>query len=120
MTTPDYVTDMMKGFQNKDPRYKDLGNHMGKEEENVLTEIPYEQLGALSELRFLSIKNNKITKIDDRIGTLTALDVLELSENPLRIISPEIGKCVNLKLFKAAEIAEIPLECMMDLFEGKY
>ena len=80
MTIPKYISDMMEGFKNKDPRYVDLSNHMGKSEEKILTEIPYGQLGKLETLKFLSIKNNRISKIDAQIGALTALDGLELSE----------------------------------------
>ena len=110
MTIPQYVSDMIEGFQNKDARYVDLGNHMGKSEENFLTEIPYEDLGKLETIKTFSIKNNEITKIDARIGAMTNLDVLDLSENPLTEIAPEIGNCINLKMFKAAEIAEVDLE----------
>ena len=115
MDTPKYISDMMQGFASKDPRYVDLGNHMGKSEEKILQTIPFETLGQLNQIRFLSIKNNNIKDLSPKIGALTALDFLDVSENPISEIPAAIGQCSSLKNFKATETAKVDMEAYMEM-----
>ncbi len=110
----DYLTEMIKGFQSKDPRFIDLGNHSGKEETHILTEIPFDLLGDLSQIKGLFAKNNNIQRISARIGEMTALESLDLSENPLLALPDEIGNLQSLKVFRASDCMEVDLEKMME------
>lgn len=109
---------MMKGFQNKDPRFIDLGNHSGKSTTNILTEIPFDELGDLSEVRVLTAKYNQLKYISPRIGEMTALDMLDLSSNPLVELPEEFGNLHSLKNFRASDIIETDHEELSNLMDS--
>lgn len=59
----DYLKEMVEGFQHKDPRFIDLGNHLRKEETHILTEIP-SGIFKLKNLKWIYLINTEISEID--------------------------------------------------------
>lgn len=105
-----YLHDLIAGFQNKDARYVDLGNHSGKPETHILKEIPFDELGNLAEVKALLLKNNQIRDLSSRFGELTSLEVLDISDNPLGHLPESFGQLRKLKSFRASNMFEVDVE----------
>jgi Leucine-rich repeat (LRR) protein len=57
----------------------------------------HEQVVELQELRILDLSNNQLSELPPEIGNLVNLRVLYLQDNQLTRLPPEIGKLVNLQ-----------------------
>jgi internalin A len=58
--------------------------------DNQLTALPPE-IGSLTALQKLDVRNNRLTTLPPQIGSLTALRELDLAENQLTALPPEIA-----------------------------
>src|ERR1051325_8338717 len=63
--------------------------------ETGITQVP-EQIGCLKKLRVLDLGHNRITRVPDSLGELTALtDFLYLHDNQLAALPDALGKLVS-------------------------
>ena len=92
-----------------------------------LWELPKE-IGALSNLEFLSLQGNNLRKLPKEIGKLRNLKWLYLDRNKLEYIPQEIGKLKNLKVLSITNnrlkefpnILDLNLEELFILDSGRY
>jgi hypothetical protein len=78
---------------------------------NQLMELPPE-IGNLVNLRFLSLGDNKLTRLPPAIGRMQGLIRLQLYENQLTELPPEIGNLVNLEVLRLQKnkLIKLPTE----------
>jgi len=76
-----------------------------------LTSLPPE-IGQLTQLRELELRNNNLASLPPEIGQLTQLQELELHNNNLTSLPPEIGQLKELRSLDLSEnkLALLPLE----------
>lgn len=83
---------------------------------NNLSEISRE-LCLLKQLNHLDLSSNRITQINDYIEELSAVE-LNLNENQIKQISPNVAKCQRLKVLRleqnVLEISAIPTSLLTD------
>lgn len=64
--------------------------------DNKLTELPT-QIGQLTQLKRIYLTNNKLTNLPSEIGNLQELEILYASNNKLTSLPPEIGQLSGLQ-----------------------
>ena len=83
---------------------------------NHLTEIPKE-LCQLKQMNALDLSSNRITQIKDYIQELNCVE-LNLNENQIKTISPNLAKCPRLKVVRLQQnildINSIPTSLLTD------
>ena len=79
--------------------------------ENQLTSVPAE-IGQLTSLGVLTLKNNQLTSLPAEIGQLTSLGVLTLNNNQLTSMLAEIGQLTSLMELQLGcnKLASLPSE----------
>jgi len=72
-------------------------------------------------LEFLDLSNNQITEIPPEIGQLTHLEILRLYGNEITEIPPELGQLTNLEYFYLSnnQITEIPPDLFGEVSKAK-
>lgn len=108
------VSELLEGIEKGDPRFKNLSRSFSDQSSPKYTAIPFDQLGDLSQLRVLSIKDHDIRRIGSQIGQMTNLGMLDLSDNPLEELPQEIGNLKILEILSLSYTARIDLEWEMD------
>jgi len=70
------------------------------------------EIGLLTNLDYLSIRNNKIITLPPEIGLLTKLDYLSLDDNKIITLPPEIGLLTNLQYLSISknQLTTLPSE----------
>lgn len=82
---------------------------------NKLTAFPA-RFSECTSLRYLNVRNNRITDFPLPLCDLKSLEILDLGRNQLRVLPPEIVKLTSLKVFAVQknQIRELPL-CLADM-----
>jgi hypothetical protein len=68
-------------------------------EANQLTEVP-ERIGQLTALRELFLSQNRLVSLPRQVGLLTQLSILCLEQNAIRSVPAELGQLANLELLR--------------------
>jgi Leucine-rich repeat (LRR) protein len=108
------VSELIEGLQKGDPRFKNLSRSFSDQSSPKYKAIPFDQLGDLSQLRVLSIKDHDIRQVGSPIGQMTNLGMLDLSDNPLEELPQEIGNLKGLEILSLSYTAQIDFEWEMD------
>lgn len=71
-------------------------------DENRIASLP--PLGVFGHVQYLSLRKNRITKLSNTVGDLASLIVLDVSDNQLTRLPPELGRLTHLKLVIATGV----------------
>lgn len=117
--SPDYLREVIQGITTNDPLHINLQYGFGENPNQLFKEFPVEQLGDLSKLRSITLKNHDIRKLPSSFGRLVKLLYLDLSNMPLESLAENIGNLQALKSLQASNLSEPDMEeYFSKIFEG--
>lgn len=113
------IAEVFKGLGEKNPQHVNLIHKIEDAKEDMLQEIPFEELGDLSLVKSLLISNQQIRKLSSKLGEMTSLYYINITETPLEELPEEIGNLTEMLVFSAVDIFETDFdEYLYRLSEG--
>jgi len=78
---------------------------------NLLRELPGQVLGSWSHLTYLDLRQNKLVSLPPEIGACSALMELYLNDNMLNELPPELGRCEKLEVLSVQrnQLSNVPI-----------
>ena len=104
---PDYLKEILKGIENKDPVHINLFNKAGTEKPRIYNRLPFYSFGDLSKIKSIYATHHRIRHLSEQIGECSSLLSMDLSDNPLESLPESFGKLKNLRFFRASDTIEV-------------